>query len=109
MSHAGDLFTPSKRMADTSLTVPRFDGADIQPADHARLADQIGRVYAVLEDGDWWSVQAIAGVIELRFRVTDPEISISAQLRNLRKPRFGGHQIERKREGNLSLYRLVKK
>jgi hypothetical protein len=41
----------------------------------------------------------------------DPEASISARLRDLRKPQFGGHTVERIRTGEgkrgLFLYRVV--
>lgn len=80
---------------------PRFDGADIEPHDHARLAAQIARVFDVIKDGQWWPVHAIAHV------TGDPEPSVSAQLRNLRKPRFGAYVIHRKREQNLTFYKLV--
>jgi len=38
----------------------------------------------------------------------DPENSIQAQLRNLRKPEFGRHAVERRRrdQGNVSEYQL---
>lgn len=86
---------------------PHFDGADVRPEDHPRLADQLARVYAVLQDGKWWTVAQMAAEIRRRFGVSDPEPSLSAQLRNLRKPRFGGHQVERQRLGAWSHYRLV--
>ena len=73
---------------------PHFDGADYTPEfDLDRLTGQIRRVYDCMEDGKWRTLDEIA------WRTTDPQASISAQLRNLRKPRFGGHVVERRRRG----------
>lgn len=81
---------------------PRFDGADYVPArDDDRLSGQYGRIFALMRDGAWRSLPEIA-------RLTgDPPASVSAQLRHMRKPRFGGHQVERRyvRDG-LYEYRL---
>lgn len=80
---------------------PRFDGCDVTPADQVRLTGQLARIYAVLTQGGLWTVASLA-------RVTGfPEPSISAQLRNLRKPRFGGHDVQRIRVNNLTYYRLA--
>ena len=70
---------------------PRFDGADYQPErDNARLGAQLLRVRAFMADSAWHTLEAIA-------RGTgDPPASVSAQLRHLRKPRFGGHTVERR-------------
>jgi hypothetical protein len=81
----------------------RFDGDDYSPPrDDARLSSQYQRIYDLMKDGNWRTL----GVIE---DVTgDPPASISAQLRHMRKPRFGGHKIEKRYvfEG-LYEYRLI--
>lgn len=88
MNPQPDLFTPA----------PRFDGATFDPAyDQDRLTRQIGRVYAALESGRWLTVSEIAAI------TGDRETSISAQLRNLRKVRFGGHEIQRRHRGDRKL------
>jgi hypothetical protein len=86
--------------------VPQFNGADYQPAvDHARLAGQILRIWDLMVDGRWRTLA------EIETTTGDPQASISAQLRHLRKPRFGEHQIERRRRGDehigLYEYRLI--
>jgi hypothetical protein len=91
----------------------RFSGDDYVPElDAARLAGQIERVYSVLSDGDyWWTLDEIEREIRRRFDLHDPEPSISAQIRHLRKPRFGSHSIEKRRRGEetgLFEYRLVR-
>ena len=68
----------------------RFNGADYnQTRDDARLTGQILRVWECMSDGKWRTLKDIAQ------QTGDPEASVSAQLRHLRKPRFGGHTVER--------------
>lgn len=68
----------------------RFNGADYNRArDDARLTGQILRVWECMSDGKWRTLKDIAQ------QTGDPEASVSAQLRHLRKPRFGGHTVER--------------
>jgi len=75
------------------MTPPRFDGATYQAEkDQARLGAQLKRVLAVLQSNDrWWALRDIA------FLTGDPEASISARLRDLRKPRNGGYEVEHRR------------
>lgn len=85
---------------------PRFDGATYEPRyDDARLTGQLRRIWDVMRDGSWHTLHEVAEA------TGDPEASISAQLRHLRKPRFGQHTIERRtrgvRESGLYEYRLV--
>ena len=95
-----DLFDPHP------LPRGKFDGADYEPkVDAVRLTAQLRRVYDVMKDGQWRSVGEIARLTEA------PETSVSAQLRNLRKEKFGSHTVERQRFGEkshgFSKYRLV--
>jgi hypothetical protein len=54
----------------------RFNGSDYDPdKDNARLSGQLGRVTG------------------------DPQASVSAQLRHLRKERFGAHTVEKRARG----------
>lgn len=80
-----------------------YNGPEYIPErDHARLSGQTERIFNLMRDRLWRSLPEIA-------RSTgDPEASISAQLRHLRKPRFGAHTIERRsRKGALFEYRLI--
>jgi len=82
-----------------------FDGADFnQELDGARLTGQICRVYTIMKDGSWRSVAEIQTAIFKKFKVLDPEPSISAQLRNLRKPQNGANAVEGRRREKSSLY-----
>lgn len=70
--------------------IPR-DGSTYDHArDGARLHRQHNRVLALVRDGEWRSLGAIAEA------TGDPEASVSARLRDLRKPKFGAHTIERR-------------
>jgi len=83
----------------------RFNGADYQhERDSPRLTRQMGRVWSAMRDGRWHTLEQIASA------TGDPTPSISAQLRHLRKPRFGSHVVERQHLGNgLYEYRVVQR
>lgn len=86
-----------------SEKIERFDGSDIvHNRDASRLTDQLGRIKYLMTDGKWRTLQEIANI------TGDPPASVSAQLRNLRKVRFGSHIIEKQYLGNgLFHYRLI--
>lgn len=81
----------------------RFDsGVTLTADDHARLTGQILDVFRVLSDFRWHTLDDVAK------RSGAPAASASAQIRNLRKARFGGHVLDRRHVGNgLYEYRLV--
>lgn len=86
------------RMKET-LPDARFNGADYQPPrDHARLRGQILDIFLLMKDGRWRTLNEISGA------TGHPAASVSAQLRHLRKDRFGGHTINREYIDN-GLYR----
>ena len=75
----------------------KFDGSDYEHEhDFVRLSGQIQRVYDAIKDGDWYTLDEINKI------TGDPHASISAQLRNLRKKRFGSYSIEKRYKGNRS-------
>lgn len=70
------------------------DGATFDAVfDFDRLNAQAKRVFRVMADGEWRTLRELAGA------TGDPEASVSARLRDLRKPRFGGLTVERRRRG----------
>src|SRR5215207_6646304 len=80
---------------DVAADAPAFDGATYDPeADHDRLGAQALRVWALVADGRWRTLA------EIEVGCGDPQASISARLRDFRKPRFGAHVIERRRRGD---------
>ena len=81
----------------------RFDGDDYQPPrDTPRLTKQYVRVFEYMKDAQWRTLRDIADT------TGDPEASVSAQLRHMRKARFGSHTIEKDYSANgLYYYRLI--
>jgi len=82
-----------------------FDGDDYDShRDGARLTGQILRVFSAMKDGQWRTLGQVEDL------TGDPQASISAQLRHLRKDRFGGHVVEKEYiENGLYRYRLIVK
>ena len=86
-----------------SIYKEMFNGSDYMPKrDNERLKGQIKRIHALMIDGLPRTLSQIASV------TGDPEASVSAQLRNLKKERFGGYRLEKDYKGNgLFAYRLL--
>ena len=86
---------------------PEFNGSDyIAEFDKERLTGQIKRVFNCMIDGKFRTlgeIEAITG---------DPQASISAQLRHLRKERFGSYKVNKQprgdRKNGLFEYQLLK-
>lgn len=70
--------------------------------DGDRLNKQARAVWRVMRDGNWHTLEEIE-------RVTGhPQASVSARLRDFRKPKFGGHTVERHNLGHgLWIYRVT--
>jgi hypothetical protein len=69
----------------------QFDGETFdQERDGSRLNKQLQAVKQLMSDGIWRSLAQIAESVGY------PEASVSARLRDLRKPKFGGYTVERK-------------
>ena len=84
----------------------RYNGSDYIPeVDNVRLDSQIGRVWIVMQRRRWFTLS------EISYFTGDPQASISAQLRHLRKRRFGEHTVDKRprgrRESGLWEYRLI--
>lgn len=74
---------------------PKFNGSDYEPInDDARLTGQLLRVFNCMKDGQWRTLSEIEAI------TNDPQASISAQLRHLKKERFGSHTINKQRRGD---------
>lgn len=74
-----------------------FDGETYEPEhDRERLTTLLQRVESVMRGGQWMTLAEIK-------RITGgTEASISARLRDLRKSKFGGLEVERRRRGDPS-------
>lgn len=87
-----------------SLKPFRFNGPDYIPEiDDERLTGQILRIFEVMEDSEWRTLDEIESLTDY------PQASISAQLRHMRKPRFGSHRVNKRRRGTTGTfeYQLV--
>lgn len=73
---------------------PGFHGETFEPQlDTARLNAQLRRVRDLVIDGQWRTLREIAAA------TGDPEASVSARLRDLRKLKFGGWTVKSRRRG----------
>jgi len=81
----------------------KFNGSDYDHArDSARLTNQLDRIFKLMADGEYRSLSEISKA------TGDHESSISAQLRHLRKPRFGSHTVNKNYIGDgLFKYQLI--
>ena len=80
---------PMCRVASTRRD---FDGETYDKAgDGARMGTQLKRVHDCMRGGEWWTLYRLAA------HVRGSESGVSARIRDLRKPRFGGHTIHRRR------------
>lgn len=73
----------------------KFDGSDfVKELDQDRLTGQIKKIYDLMKDGVFRTLSEIENLTSI------PQASASAQLRNLRKERFGNHTVTKKRRGD---------
>lgn len=69
-----------------------FDGVTFDESeDGDRLRGQLGRVYSMMRGGQWWRLREL---VEL---CGGTEAAISARIRDLRKEKWGGHTVQRRR------------
>jgi hypothetical protein len=106
-----DLFLRRKpeelaRPAPEKAPEPWFDGETFEPdLDISRLGRQMAEVAKCMADGAWRTLE------ELALATGNPEASVSARLRDLRKDRWGSWVVLRRRRGDaargLNEYRVV--
>jgi len=86
---------------------PDFFGDDYTPSiDRERLLSGIARVRLFMSDGGWHSLAEISKACKV------PEATASADLRALRRERYGGYIIDRRRRvptGGTYEYRMKRK
>lgn len=68
-----------------------FDGKTYEPSDGPRLGGQLAQAAPQMRDGQWRTLYEIAHATGCTTQ------SVSARLRDLRKPRYGSHPVERRR------------
>lgn len=82
-----------------------FDGRtmDEDPDAPRRLSGQMLRVVQAMADGRWRTLAELTAIVK-----PATEASVSARLRDLRKPKFGAHQVDRRLvEPGLYEYRVT--
>lgn len=76
-----------------------FGGTTYDPQkDGKRLTTMFHRVLEVMRSGEWFTLG------KLQELVGGSEAGISARVRDLRKPEFGGYDVERRRVGDSGLF-----
>lgn len=100
---AADRAKRIEAQGEWKLLHSHFDGETYEPEhDQARLSTQLLRVQRLMADRQWRTLSTIAHL------VSGTEASVSARLRDLRKTRFGGWTVERRRvDGGLFEYRML--
>lgn len=88
---------------------PTFGGKTYDAdRDEARLKGQLRATFQVMSDGRWWTLVELAAAVSKLYGRRVSEAAISARIRDLRKPKFGGHKVEPdNRGGGLWYYRLT--
>jgi hypothetical protein len=82
-------------LVEECLHRARFDGITYSPEfDRERLGAQLRRVLQAMEIGGWYTLAEIAA-----HTGDTSQAAISARLRDLRKAKFGGFAVERRRRG----------
>ena len=112
MRGQSEMFAPKAQHTRLEIPAeppPRFGGATYEPErDSKRLTGQLLYVWEALQDGKWHTLPELRLTCETRSGKRYREQSISARLRDLRKPQFGGHDIRRRRiTSGLYEYRLA--
>jgi RIO-like serine/threonine protein kinase len=79
------------RITGDKKMIHAFNGPELDTKDNDRLSKQHETIRALMSDHEWRTLA------EIEQRLGYPQASISAQLRHLRKTRFGGYIVERRR------------
>jgi len=77
------------------LKAPHFDGDTYDPElDHLRLTTQLDRVRDLLlrHSPIWLTLSQVSAML------AEPEASVSARIRDLRKAKFGGFEVQARRQ-----------
>ena len=90
-------------LKEALLSDQLYSGVTIMPRrDNKRISNQMRAILMVMSDRQWHTLAELAG------RIGGSEAGVSARLRDLRKAKFGSHQVDRvHRTNGLWEYRLV--
>ena len=82
---------PVQKKPEPGTLLALFDGEGLTASDHKRLHCQLEAVRGLMLDGRWRTLPEISQATGA------PPASVSARLRDLRKAKFGGHAVFRRR------------
>ena len=74
--------------------------ATLERSDVKRLNTQLDTVRQIMSDGRYRTLEQIARIVKELSGKKATEASVSARLRDLRKDKFGGYNVERRNIGN---------
>lgn len=76
--------------------------------DEQRLTTQLDAVQELMKDGRWYTLESLRNQVRSVTQKHATESSISARIRDLRKPEFGGYEMQHRHVSNgLWEYRMV--
>jgi hypothetical protein len=90
---------------DFDFSKANFNGSDYNHnLDGPRLGNQLNKIFELMKDAEFRTLEQISLITSV------PSPSVSAQLRHLRKQRFGSHTVNKKNfGGGLFMYQLIVK
>lgn len=102
MASMKDLYGDTPAPLPSPAPHRAFDGVTYDAQrDHVRLKGQQEAVYELMKDGQWRTLRWISE------RLKQPEASISARLRDLRKVKYGSHVVDKEcHAGGVWIYRV---
>jgi hypothetical protein len=94
---------PQQLTIEDYLDAAPFEGTAESATDFERLAEQTRGIFNLMKDGVWRTLE------EIEAETGYPQDGVAAQLRHLKKLRFGGHALEKRRRpyGGTWEYRLM--
>ena len=87
-----------------------FDGKTFDAEkDGPRLTSEFEAVKRIMHDGRWHTLYELRLRVEAKLKAKVSEAGISARVRDLRKTKFGGYTVERRRGefGGTHEYRMI--
>ncbi|MCI0422779.1 MAG: hypothetical protein L0312_26760 [Acidobacteria bacterium] len=100
-SAVGESVTQPGLFPEAQRRAEKFDGATFDAKrDGARLTRQLDRVREIMQDKKWHTLAELVRLVG-----GASEAGVSARIRDLKKPRFGGHVIEKQFMAETSQWR----
>ena len=94
-------FKAKTKVEETVVSTPVAQ--TVAEFNYERLNAQMKKVYDVVKNGEWITLRNLSDA------VAAPEASVSARLRDFRKPNYGALTVERRRaDKGIYEYRLTK-